>query len=256
MGGKVDVIIQARMGSTRLPGKVLMQIRGRTLLSYLFERLRMCRNVSRIILATSVDAENDALERAAADEGVEVFRGSEDDVLDRYYQAAKLYRCEHIMRITADCPLVDPDLCDRIIDTYFRKGVDYIHTGLSFSEGLDCEIISRQALCQAWEGAVKLSEREHVAMFIHNNKNMFNTLTVENDSDDGHYRYSVDNMEDYLVVKAIFESLYFDEKNVRFNQADIKEYLDNNPNVFRMNSNIVRNEGLLKSLEADKCEKK
>ena len=248
---KTTAIIQARMSSTRLPGKVLMKVMGRPLLSYQIERLCFSKRINEIIIATTTNKEDDAIAELAQKEGLKVFRGSEDDVLDRYYQASKVYNAEHIMRLTGDCPLIDPNICDRIIKVYFNSGADYVHTGESFAEGLDCGIISFKALSGAWHTAKLNSEREHVTLYIKNHPEKFDSITVENETDDRNYRITIDEQNDFFVVKAISENLYKGTKN-HFTIEEIKSFLDNNPEIYMLNANIIRNEGLLKSLLEDK----
>lgn len=250
MKSKVTAIIQARMSSTRLSGKVLMEVMGRPLLSYQIERLSFSKTIDKIIIATTVNREDDTIVELAQKEGLTFYRGLENDVLDRYYQTAKKHNVNHIMRLTADCPLIDPDICDSIAKVYFESGVDYIHTGQTFAEGLDCEIIGFKALRRAWFEAKQKSEREHVTLYIHNHSELFKTMVRENDIDDSRYRITVDEKEDFLVVKAILENLYRGS-DTYFTIGDIKFYLDAHPEVYSLNSYIIRNEGLLKSLQAE-----
>ena len=250
MEPKVTAIIQARMTSTRLPGKVLMEVMGRPLLSYQVERLRFSNRIDETIIATTTNKEDDPVAKLAQKEGIKVYRGSEDDVLDRYYQAAKEYGAEHIMRLTGDCPLIDPVICDLVIDSYLTSGVDFVHTGPTFAEGLDCEIFSLECLKLAWHGSKLRSEREHCTMYFHNHPEKVRTTTIVNATDDSKYRFTVDELEDFSVVKAILENLYQDnEDDVGF--SEIKGFLDSNPDIFDLNKGIMRNEGLAKSLKED-----
>jgi spore coat polysaccharide biosynthesis protein SpsF len=245
---KATAIIQARTTSTRLPGKVLIKVMGRPLLSYQIERLRFSKMIDKIIIATTVNKEDNPIVELCQKEDIISYRGSEDDVLDRYCQAAKKYNVAHIMRLTADCPLIDPDICDSIADVYFESGVDYIHTGETFAEGLDCEIIGVRALNKAWLEAKLKAEREHVTLYIRNHPELFKTMVKENETDDSRYRITVDEEEDFLVVKTILENLYKGNDSY-FTVREIKSYLDTHPEVYRLNSNIIRNEGLMKSLQ-------
>ncbi len=248
---KVTAIIQARMTSTRLPGKVLMEVMGRPLLSYQIERLRFSKMIDKIIIATTVNKEDDPIVELAQKEGLDFYRGSEDDVLDRYYQTAKKYNAAHIMRLTADCPLIDPDICDSIADVYFESGVNYIRTGKTFAEGLDCEVIGLRTLTKAWLEAKLKFEREHVTLYIRNHPELFKTMVKENDLDDSRYRITVDEEKDFIVVKTILENLYKDEKNY-FSIGGIKNFFEENSDIYQLNTGIIRNEGLLKSLQNDK----
>lgn len=238
------------MTSTRLPGKVLMKVMGRPLLSYQIERLRFSKIIDKIIIATTTNKEDDPIVELCQKEDIIFYRGSEDDVLGRYYQAGKKYNVVHIMRLTADCPLIDPDICNSIADSYFENGIDYIRTGETFAEGLDCEIIGFGALAKAWREAKLKAEREHVTLYLRNHPELFKTMIKENETDDSRYRLTVDEERDFLVVEAILENLY-NGNDSYFTVREIKSYLDSHPEVYRLNSDIIRNEGLLKSLNGD-----
>src|SRR3989339_542512 len=183
-GEKASVIIQARMGSTRLPGKVMKQILGKPLLFYLLERLKQCQNVKQVIVATT-DSPQDCVIAEYVDKcGIAVFRGSENDVLDRYYQAAKVFHLGTIVRVTSDCPLLDPDVTDSVIKYFLDRGsLDLINTGQSYPEGFDTEVFSFAALERAWQAARLKSEREHVTSYIWNNRDQFRTKTLEYQQD-------------------------------------------------------------------------
>ena len=238
------------MTSTRLPGKVLMEVMGRPLLSYQIERLRFSKRIDNIIIATTTNKEDAPIVELAQKEGLNFYRGSEDDVLDRYYQTAKKYNVKHVMRLTADCPLIDPDICDSIANAYFENNVDYIRTGESFAEGLDCEIMGFNALAKAWRNAETKHEKEHVTLYIRNHPELFKIMVKENDTDDSKYRITVDEEEDFIVVKTILENMY-KGKGTCFSTGKIKNFLNKNPEVYQLNAGIIRNEGSLKSLMED-----
>ena len=244
-------VIQARMMSTRLPGKVLKPIMGRPMLSYQIERLRFCRSLDEIIIATTINSNDDPIIAFAEKEGLKFYRGSEEDVVDRYYQTAKKFRIDPIVRVTSDCPLIDPALCDHFIQVYINSNVDYVHTGNTFAEGLDCEIISFNALEKIWREASLKSEREHVTLYLNNHPELFKKFTLVSETDDSRYRICVDEPEDFSVVKMIFEALYRNNAQP-FSFAKVKNFLDNNPSIYKLNSSVMRNEGLLKSLAKDK----
>ena len=228
-----------------------MEVMGRPLLSYQIERLRFSKRIDEIIIATTINKEDDSIAELAQKEGLKVYRGSENDVLDRYYQAAKEYNAELIMRLTADCPLIDPAVCDQVADYYFNSKLDYVYTGETYAEGLDCEIFSFTVLENAWKKAQLKSEREHVTLYFHNHPELFAIKTVENETDDSKYRITVDQEEDYLVVKAIIENLYA-KNNEYFTIAEIKSFLETHPDIYSLNAGIIRNEGLLNSIREDK----
>jgi spore coat polysaccharide biosynthesis protein SpsF len=248
------VIIQARTGSSRLPNKVMKKVLGKPLINYLLERVSVAEKVDKIILATTTKTEDDYLAKHVISLGYDVFRGSEDDVLSRYYHAFYEFKDEleetnAIIRITGDCPLIDPYLIDEVIKVYQAKSMDYVALSPDFSEGLDVEIFSEGLLTQAFNEAKLPSEREHVALFFHNNKLLFNMYRVQNSSDDSSYRITVDEEKDFAVVRSIIE--YFSNNDLEMNTQNIKDYLDSNPNIYNINAKIIRNEGLQISLEKE-----
>jgi spore coat polysaccharide biosynthesis protein SpsF len=245
---KVTAIVQARMGSARLSGKVLFTVKNKPLLLYEIERLQKSKNIKNIIIATSELPIDDPIEDFCRYHDVLIFRGSETDVLDRYYKAASQYQAKHIMRITGDCPLIEPDVCDLIVEEYFSNNVDYVRTGQSFAEGLDCEVVSFAALEKSWKEAELSSEREHVTLYINNHSELFSFFIMENDIDDSWIRITVDNSEDFEVIRHIIKKLQENELTLE----NIRLFLLNNPEILQINSNIIRNEGLLKSLNQDK----
>lgn len=247
---KANVIIQARMASTRLPGKVMQKVLGKPLLEHMIERIQYAKNVGDIIVATSNAQTNDEMCSYLQTLNINIFRGSEDDVLDRFYQAAKKYSFEHIVRLTADCPLIDPVHLDKVIQTFFDRRADYIYPSQECAEGMDVEVFTFAALKKAYNKASLRSEREHVTQYFHNNSGSFKIIRFENDTDDSKYRVTIDEKEDFQVVKRIIEELYSFESEP-FGIQEIKKFLDNHPDVFNLNCHIIRNEGLIKSLQED-----
>ena len=250
----IIAIVQARMGSSRLPDKVMKKVLEKPLIDYLLERVSVVEKVDKIILATTTKPEDDSLAKHVTLLGYDVFRGSEDDVLSRYYHAFyefkdELEKSNAIVRITGDCPLIDSYLIDEVIKVYQEKSMDYVALSPDFSEGLDVEIFSEKLLTKAFNEAKLPSEREHVALFFHNNKALFNMCRVENSSDDSSYRITVDEEQDFVVVKCIIE--YFSKNDLAMNTQNIKDYLDSNPSIYNLNANIIRNEGLQISLEKE-----
>ncbi len=244
-------IIQARMSSTRLPGKVMKEIAGKPMIGHLLERLSWIKSIDKMVLATSVLPENDPMAQYARDIGLAVYRGSEEDVLDRFYQVAKQDHPKIIVRLTGDCPLIDPQVCEELITTFQKGRFDYGKTGPTFAEGLDCEVCTFQALAKAWNEASLQSEREHVTLYFYNHPELFKTLILDNKTDDSRYRLSVDEERDFLVATAIFEH-FKREKRQCFLIDDIKTFLDAHDDILRLNADIVRNEGLVKSLKNDR----
>jgi spore coat polysaccharide biosynthesis protein SpsF len=234
-------IIQARMASTRLPGKVLKEVLGKPILLYQLEQLKSVNQIEQIIVATTTSRKDDPLVELCKRESIAYFRGSEDDVLERFYQTALHYRADTIVRLTADCPLIDPAAVKIAIESFVNGQYDYVYLGLTFAEGICCDIFSFQALEIAYARAELESEREHVTPFIHNHPELFKIKALENETDDSKYRFVVDKPEDFEVVKAIIESLYR-ENSGPLRANEIKQFLDNNPSIFQKNAHITRNE--------------
>ncbi len=243
-------IVQARMGSNRLPGKVMKEVLGKPLIGYLFERLQLSKRIDKIIMASVKDPYNDALCRYVKSLGVDVFRGSEDDVLERCHLAAKPYHPKYVVRITGDCMLIDPQICDQLFEAFLREDVDYATLSPSYAEGADCEIFTFEALEEATQKAVMKSEREHVTLYFSNHPDRFKKYLLPNTCDDSKYRFTVDEPEDYLVVKSVIEELY-QGKSKAFTYAEIKEFFDTHSFTRQLNAHVIRNEGLSISLKND-----
>ncbi|WP_285906373.1 glycosyltransferase family protein [Pseudodesulfovibrio pelocollis] len=250
MSEQVTAIVQARMGSSRLPGKILKPVLGRPLLAHEIERLKRCTSLREIVLATSDQPGDDSVAALGAELGVHIFRGSESDVLDRYTQAARAFDARNVMRVTGDCPLIEPAICDRTVASFFDAEADYITTPPRVAEGLDCEVFTRAALETAWTEARRPSEREHVTLFIRNRPDRFRCLETPHDSDDSGYRVTVDEPEDLTVVTAILEALV-PLHGLAFTFSHVRDFLDAHPEIRALNSDIVRNEGLIKSLRQE-----
>jgi glutamate-1-semialdehyde 2,1-aminomutase len=241
MAIKVLAIIQARMGSTRLSGKVLKKINGRPLIEILFQRISQSNKIDKIILATSNNAENDCLVETVGKMGFDVFRGSEENVLERYYQAADLYNPKTIVRITGDCPLIDPQLTDKVIDLFQKSNVDYACNTQppTFPDGLDTEVFSFSALQAAQQQATKSFDLEHVTPFIRTNE-QFRRKNYANKTDQSKKRWTVDDPEDFLVIKNIVKHF---SPNLDFTWKAVMELQESKPEYFEANISIKRNEG-------------
>ncbi|MDD5595652.1 MAG: glycosyltransferase family protein [Candidatus Omnitrophica bacterium] len=249
---KASVIIQARVGSTRLPNKVLLKVLDRTILEYVIARVRQAKHVDQVFVATTTNKNDLGIVNLAKKSGVEVFRGSENDLLDRFFQTARLFKIKNIVRITADCPLIDPDIIDSVIKLYFKSKVDYCSNILkrSFPVGLDVEIFSFNALRTAWERAGLPSEREHVTPYIIKHPDRFKLANISFKKDLSVKRWTLDRKEDFKLIKAILEALY--PKNPNFKIPDVIKFLNKHPNLEKINSHILYNEGYLKSVRRDK----
>ncbi len=248
--GNTVAIIQARVGSRRLPGKVLAPIVGRSMLERVVERVQAATRVDRIVIATSEDPRDDAVEAICRRRGFDCFRGSESDVLGRYVGAAKQYAADPILRITADCPLIDPEVIDRVVDAFAGKGLDYASNinPPTFPHGLDTEILSAEALAHADREARWKSEREHVTLHIRQHPERFRSVNVTHVPDLSGRRWVVDEATDLEFVRAVYERL---GDGRPFGMADILALLASEPELARINAGIPRDEGLKKSLAED-----
>jgi spore coat polysaccharide biosynthesis protein SpsF (cytidylyltransferase family) len=247
--GRVAAIIQARMGSSRLPGKVLAEIGGHPLLGLLLERLRRTPSLGGICVATSDLPGDDAVADFCAGAGIACFRGSERDVLDRFHGAAAMLGTPVLARITADCPLVCPEVVEGLIREFFAAGADYGVTSPRHAEGLDCEVFSASALEAAWREADRPSDREHVTPFIARQGDRFKRVVLENADDDSAYRITVDEPRDLEAVRRIAEA--FGARVAEVAWPEIRAFLHSRPDIRGINAAIERNEGYRKSVEAE-----
>jgi len=240
---QVLAILQARVSSTRLPAKVLKNILGEPMIMRQIEREQRITAIDKLVVATSTDASDDALVKLLEENNITVYRGSLDNVLDRYYQVAKQYNPDHVVRVTGDCPLVDPELIDKVILEHIENKADYTTNCLppTWPDGLDVEIIKTSALIVAWEESKLPSELEHVTPYIRKNSQRFKIHNVASDIDLSKLRWTVDEEEDFEYVTKIYEHLY--PINRAFKTDDILNYIDKNPNISDINSHYNRNEG-------------
>ncbi|NWK06319.1 glycosyltransferase family protein [Marine Group I thaumarchaeote] len=246
----IGCIIQARMGSSRLPGKALMKSdSGKPLLYYVTNQLRYCSKVKNLVIATTTNQEDDEIEKFANNNSINVFRGKEKDVLDRYFQCAKKHSFSTIVRITADCPLIDPQIVDKVIEQFFSENCDFATNTLTrtFPIGTDVEVFSFSALNKAWENAQLPSEREHVTPYFHNKEN-FKIINVENDKNISNLRLTVDRIEDFELIKQILNNISINPIHLE----DVLELFSRKPELIEINKHINHNEGFNKSLEEDK----
>jgi len=260
----IAAIIQARMNSTRLPGKIMMNIRNKPLLYYTINQTLHSKKIDNLIIATTSMPEDDQVVDLANVYGVSVFRGSEEDVLDRYYQCAKKHNVDIIIRITSDCPLIDPKLIDKCIIEFQNNKFDYfsnihkkqnnhwIYHLSGFPSGFSVEVFTFDALVKAWKNAQKLSEREHVTPYFLNNPQFFKIGNLENSDDYSDIRLTVDHKIDYDLVKAVIE--HFSDNEI-FDLGKITSFLNGNPQLKQINSHIKFDEGYLKSLKLDALDK-
>ena len=237
---RVGIIVQARMTSTRLPGKVLMPVMGKPLLEYLIERLLRVRCADDIIIATTTNDTDQPIVDLAERLGIKVFRGSEEDVLSRYFGAAKENNLDVVVRITSDCPLIDPAVVDEVIGAYLEnaENCDYVSNCLNrtFPRGMDTEAFSFELLKNVHFEARQPHEREHVTPYIYQNPQRFRLRNLAFIIDESRHRWTVDTPEDYALIRRIFEMLY--PKNKAFGLEDVLAVMDVHPDWFELNARI------------------
>lgn len=250
---KIIAIIQARTGSTRLPGKVLLKINSKSVLEHVVGRVMRSRLISKTIVATTIEDEDLQIVKICALKKIPVFCGSMNDVLDRYYQAARLHNPDQIVRITSDCPLIDSEIIDLIIKKHLETRADYTANTLlkeTYPDGEDVEIFTMASLKKAWGEARLSSEREHVTPYIRNHPEKFKLNNVKNSENLNDKRWTLDNPEDFKFIKKIYSFLY--QENPNFGMPEILKLLKRHPRLELINNRIKRNEGYEKSLKEDK----
>ena len=247
------------MGSKRLPGKVLFPIQGKPLLGWMLDRLSGSNQIDQIIIATSIEKSDDAIEEFAESYGCEVYRGSHEDVLDRYYKAAKSlkYNPDFVVRLTADCPLIDPLIIDKIIKSIKNSSLDFISNSeplpSTWPDGMDVSVMTYSALKKAWEIAKKPSEREHVTFIFWKEDSQFKCERVECFKDLSRYRLTVDYKEDFELIEKIISHFVIKKEDLKFVEMQkILDYLETNPNLLMINNQYIRGEGWKDSFKKDK----
>lgn len=243
----IGAIVQARMGSTRLPGKVMMDIGGQPMLGRVIERVRQAPGIDTVLVATSTAPADQAVAEHCAATGVPCFAGSEHDVLDRFYRAAQLHGLTAIVRITADCPLLDPEVVGQVA-ALLDGGYDYaanVHPP-TFPDGLDAEAFSMAALAAAWRDATLPSDREHVTPFIWRHPGRFPSRNLAAPADYSHLRWTVDDARDLAFVRTIYRRL-----GSRAHWREVLQLLAESPELADLNAGTIRNEGYLRSLALD-----
>ncbi len=239
---KIVAIIQARMTSSRLPGKVLIPIAGFPMLYHVAKRVSSAKMVDQTVIATTDDEADNPIEEFCRSNGYACFRGHPYDVLDRYYQAALKFQADVIVRITADCPLMDPELIDSLLRTFLDAKVDFAANRLpppwerSYPIGLDIECVHFDALKKAWQEAESQFEREHVMPYLYDQSERFKILLTHHDPDYGKKRWTVDTPQDLEFVKAIFEKF---APQLEFSWLEVIEVINQNPDLEKINTNIV-----------------
>ncbi|MEA4907849.1 MAG: glycosyltransferase family protein [Anaerolineaceae bacterium] len=238
---KTIAIIQARMSSSRLPGKVLKDIAGKPMLGHVVERVCQAKGVDEVVVATTTAPDDAAIEEYCRAQGIPVYRGSLYDVLDRFYQAALQYQADVVVRVTADCPLIDPGVIDLTLDAFHASGADFAANRLpppwkrTYPIGLDTEVCSLAALERAWKEATQAYQREHVMPYLYDQDGRFKVQVVDHDPDYGALRWTVDTPEDLEFVRRVFQLL--DGSQV-FTWLDILALTQQHPELAAINAGV------------------
>ncbi len=243
----IVAILQARMSSTRLPGKVLKTILGRPMLELQIERIQRSKTLDQIVVATSSEPEDSVLVTLCQKLGVAYYTGSLTNLLDRFYHAARCYGADHIVRLTGDCPLIDPESVDALVNFYFNEQCDYASNCRppTLPDGIDAEIFSFHTLETAWKEATDPFELEHVVPFIIRRTDRFRIVNLEYSEDLSHLRWTVDEPEDFELITRIYDALYPNKPD--FLTKDIIRLFRKQPELRKINANHKRNEGMWKA---------
>jgi spore coat polysaccharide biosynthesis protein SpsF len=237
----VVAIIQARMGSSRLPGKVLMDIGGKPMLYRVVVRARRAQTVGQVVLATTTQKSDDLVAEYCRSQGFPYFRGDPQDVLDRYYQAAQKFEAQTVVRLTGDCPLIDPREIDRVIRAFQESGVDFAANRLpppwerTTPIGMDTEVVTFKALERAWQEAGHNHQREHVMPYFYEEEGRFRVLLVDHEPDLGHFRLTVDTAEDLALVRRVYDAFGNLDS---FSLKEILTLLDRHPDWQAINASV------------------
>lgn len=238
---EIVAIIQARMSSSRLPGKALLDLGGRSVTSRMVERVKLAASLQKVVVATTVDPSDDPLEAACRAENIDVFRGSLPDVLDRYYQAAQKYQADVVVRLTGDCPLIDPVLIDEVVYELLEREVDFACNRLpppfsrTYPIGLDVEACTFAALERAWREATEKKDREHVLPYLYEIEGRFKVLQLDYKEDLGSMRWTLDTPEDYALLQEVLRRL-----NGRndFSWLDVLQLFRQDPSLAVINRSV------------------
>jgi spore coat polysaccharide biosynthesis protein SpsF len=237
---KIVAIIQARMGSTRLPGKVLKDLAGDTVLARVVSRTRRAKLVQQVVVATSDLPADDAIAQECNRLSVACFRGDEADVLDRYFRAAQQFSADGIVRITSDCPLIDPELIDATVQAFLEGRADYCTNALvvRYPRGLDVEVFTFEALARAEDCAKEAYQRTHVTPYFYENPGLFNIASLTADADYSDLRWTLDTIEDLEMLREIYDRLEGRDLGWR----EVLDLIKNTPELARINSSVRQKE--------------
>ena len=251
---KITVIIEARTSSSRLPNKVVAEIEGKPMIFYVIDRIKQIKSVEQIILATTQEENDKILTEIAKQNSIGSFVGDSIDVLDRGYQCALQNNADPIIRITGDCPLIDPDIVEEMLEFYLKNNYDYVSNRINpkYPDGLDVEIYSFNTLQMAAQNAKWSSERELVTTYITKNPKNFKIFSYENQEDLSEYRWTVDEQKDLEFIRKIYSIM---KPKTNFSMKEIVEIISKNSELLKINAGIMRNEGHLKLYDNDKVVK-
>ena len=258
---KISVIIQARMNSTRFTGKIMKEINGKTILSYVIDQVSASKFVDEVIISTTKYTIDKPIIEFCKNNSIKYFQGSNEDVLDRYYQTAKKFQCDTIVRISSDCPLIDPDVIDKAVSKFLSNSYDYVSNNIekklglwrnslcNFPQGMVVEVSSFESLKKTWLEAKKLSEREHVFPYIQFNPKKFKISTIRNNHNLSHIRCTIDYIQDLDFLNNLIQKLPKDKKIIKIKDIEltIKKY----PSLIKINNFIEFDEGYKKSVQKD-----
>jgi spore coat polysaccharide biosynthesis protein SpsF len=235
---KIVAIVQARMGSTRLPGKVLLDLCGTSVLRRVTCRVRLCRLIDEVMIATTTCSADEAIVEEAQHLGVGIFRGDELDVLDRYYRAAKMRNADVIVRITSDCPLIDPEITGETIKRFLAEKPDYASNALerTYPRGLDTEVMMFEAVERAWREAAAPYQRAHVTPYLYENPHLFTLLSVKSSINYSQHRWTLDTAEDLEFLRRIYQLL---GGKPNFTWRDVLEIVEREPAIAEINKNVA-----------------
>jgi spore coat polysaccharide biosynthesis protein SpsF len=249
----ITIIIQARMGSTRLPGKIMKKACDTPLLQHLIDRVQKSKTADKIIIATTTNKSDDVIQNFCEENKIFFFRGSENDVLSRYKLTADYFNSDIVVRIVSDCPLIDPKVIDKTVNFFMDHNYDFVSNCYplprTYPEGYSVEVFSKKILDELYFNAKKPSDREHVTFSLWMNPEKYSAYRVDYEKDLSHYRFNLDYDEDYLLIKSVFEALY--PNNPDFSMEDIISWLDLHPKIFKINRRNPSYENILKSFEED-----
>lgn len=244
---KITAIVQARMGSTRLPGKVMKHLQNKPVLWHVHNRLSFAKKINKIIIATTILKEDDIIKSFCEDNNISFFRGSAENVLSRYFLTAQKFHCENIIRVTSDCPLIDPAILDFMIEEFFRaknthQNIDYLSNSLqrTFPRGLDAEIFTFKALEKTFNEANEPYEKEHVTPYIYQHPKLFKLKNYSFNKDYSNLRWTLDTQEDFELIKEIYADLYNQNKIFLFD--DILALIEKKPYLKKFNAGIKQKE--------------